>query len=216
MIKYCEFCGKSFEIPNTVHGKRKRFCNTSCSAKWRIKTYGVNSPSEEGRKQLSDKLKKKWDDPSFRENNYKRMTTNNPVYQDGVIDKIRQTRLINGSYTNNFKYGNGKISPSEQLAYNLLIPLGYYYNYAIPTKIFRDAYPTISVPNSYKPDFVHLIKKVCIEIDGKNHNKNTQQILDNKKEECLQYLGFTVIRFTNDEVEKGELKKWLNSNQEKF
>ena len=50
MIKICEFCGNGFEVANTKHGQRKRFCNTSCSAKWRNKTFGPNVVGEKGRK----------------------------------------------------------------------------------------------------------------------------------------------------------------------
>lgn len=43
MKKICEYCGKEFEVEDSVHGRKRRFCNTSCSAKWRIKTFGPKS-----------------------------------------------------------------------------------------------------------------------------------------------------------------------------
>ena len=53
------------------------------------------------------------------------MYNDNPVHREGVAQRIREKRLQNGTYTNNFKYGNGKISPHEQLVYDLLIENGF-------------------------------------------------------------------------------------------
>ena len=66
MIKICEFCGKEFEVPNSKHGQRKRFCNTSCSAKWRNKTYGPNLISEETKRKNAKILSDRWKDTEFR------------------------------------------------------------------------------------------------------------------------------------------------------
>lgn len=213
MIKQCEFCGKDFEVTDTVHGRQKRFCNTSCSAKWRINTYGKVQVSEQGRKNQAKSLSNLWKTKEFRDNNHKRMTENNPVYQDGVIKKSHETRLKNGGYSNNFKYGNGKISEYEEKVYDLLLTNGFYYNYAIPTKIAKDTFIDKHYPPSYKPDFTNLVKKICIEIDGNNHTTKHQIELDKKKDECLQFLGFTVIRFTHAQIDNGELERWIEEWQ---
>ncbi len=47
-------------------------------------------------------------------------------------------------------------------------------------------------------DFVCLSKKLVIEIDGKIHLK--QKKYDALRTEILNYLGFQVIRFSNDEI----------------
>lgn len=52
----------------------------------------------------------------------------------------------------------------------------------------------------YIVDFVCLHHKLVIEIDGQYHLKGTQIVKDNSRTEDLQKAGFTVIRFTNDEV----------------
>lgn len=211
MIKHCEFCGKEFEVPDNVHGRKKRFCNTSCSAKWRIKTYGKAQISEAGRQKQSDSLKRLWRTKKFRDNNHKRMITNNPVYMPGVVEKANKTRLQRGKLPNNFKYGNGRISEYEAIVYDDLINAGFYYNYAIPAKLARDAFPDKKYPSNYKPDFTNVFKHICIEIDGPNHKRAKE--LDTKKDECLKFLGFTIIRFTHEQIDKGEFKEWLNSFQ---
>jgi hypothetical protein len=214
---HCKECGNSFEVTESAFKSSncKRFCSTSCSAKWRIKTYGTNTMSEENRKKNSEMLKEKWKDDEFRQSVVKRMTKNNPVYMEGVVEKTKLTKLKNGYVAkNNFKYGNGKISEYEQKVYDYLIQRGFYYNYAIPTKMARDRFPFDKFPNNYKPDFVNLKTKICIEIDGNNHNTKRCKELDTKKDKCLNYLGFKVIRFTHKQIDNEELERWFENNGE--
>ena len=211
MIKICEFCGKSFEVSDDKHGQRKRFCNTSCSAKWRNKTFGPNLISEETKRKNAQILRDRWKDVEFRKKKIEYMKNYNPTYIPGVIEKSNKTKLQRGHLPNNFKYGNGKISEYEMLVYNDLIQAGFYYNYAINTKLARDTFPDRHYAKSYKPDFTNTLKKLCIEIDGRNHTLPEQIKLDKKKEECLEFLGFKTVRFTHEQIKKGEFKKWLNS-----
>lgn len=215
MKKICEYCGNYFETSDSVHGKRKRFCNTSCSAKWRVSKIGMPEITEEMKKNAADTLRNRWKDPEFRRKKTQWMKDHNPVYIDGVVEKAHQTRLKNGSYTNNFKYGNGKVSEYELKVMQMLKDCGFYYNYAISTKLARDAFPQEHFAVNYKPDFVNLVDRLCIEIDGNNHENSKQQDTDKKKERCLKFLGFTTIRFTHEQVDNGDFEKWLNLYQEK-
>ncbi len=52
----------------------------------------------------------------------------------------------------------------------------------------------------YIVDFVCLHKKIVIEIDGQYHLQDQQIVKDTSRTEDLQQDGFTVIRFTNEEV----------------
>lgn len=54
------------------------------------------------------------------------------------------------------------------------------------------------IVDDFIPDFVCLIKKVVIEIDGKIHLK--RKSYDEFRTQRLQVLGYSVIRFTNEEV----------------
>lgn len=49
-------------------------------------------------------------------------------------------------------------------------------------------------------DFVCLPRKIIIELDGGYHNLPQQQISDKERTKWLEDKGFTVIRFTNEEV----------------
>jgi len=210
MEKICEWCKKTFEVSNTVQGRKRRFCSTRCSAFWRNSYYGPNLISEETKKKNAKMLSDKWKDADFRHAQIERMYNDNPVHKEGVAQRIREKRLQNGTYSNNFKCENGKISPHEQLVYDFLIKHGFYYNYAIDTKLARDAFPEKHYSKNYKPDFVNIRKKICIEIDGNNHKKAEQIKLDKKKDECLQFLGFTVVRFTPEQVENKKVEEFIN------
>ena len=52
----------------------------------------------------------------------------------------------------------------------------------------------------YISDFVALSIKLIIEVDGKIHLK--QQAKDEERTRRLELLGYKIIRFTNEEVEK--------------
>lgn len=54
--------------------------------------------------------------------------------------------------------------------------------------------------DSYIVDFVCLEKRLVIEIDGKYHNEFEQQESDEQRTRKLTDLGFTVIRFSNEQV----------------
>lgn len=206
----CPVCNKSFEI----RGKQK-FCSRQCAA------IGMNRPkhhniSEQGKQAQSENLKKLWQNPDFSAKVVERMRTDNPSHNPEVLKRMKTTRLQNRSYVNNFKYGNGKISEYEQLVYNKLEPLGFIYNYPIGLKDIRAKYPDRHYPTNYKPDFIHLDYKLCIEIDGCNHIGKDAELRDLKKTQCLELLGYTTIRFTHKDIDKGVFDEWLNSFQKKL
>ena len=49
-------------------------------------------------------------------------------------------------------------------------------------------------------DFVCLSHNLVIEVDGAYHNESQQMIDDAMRTECLNDMGFNVLRFTNDEI----------------
>lgn len=53
---------------------------------------------------------------------------------------------------------------------------------------------------SYIVDFVCIEKKLIIEIDGGQHNENNQRDYDQRRTAFLNGLGYTVIRFWNNEI----------------
>ena len=53
---------------------------------------------------------------------------------------------------------------------------------------------------SYIVDFVCIEKKLIIELDGGQHNEDTQQEYDKRRTEFLNGLGFNVIIFWNNGI----------------
>ena len=208
IIKVCPVCNSQFEALR----KNYIFCSRKCADIGKRKSH-IQTISIAERQRRRDRLKSRWQDSSYREIIVSRMKNNNPMYMPGVVEKAKKTRLQHGSYTNNFKYGNGKISEYEGKVYDRLISLGFYYNYAIPTKLSKDAFPDKKYPNSYKPDFVNLQTKLCVEIDGRGHNSPQDKQRDAKKETCLKFLGFTTLRFTHKDIDDGVFDRWLDSYQ---
>lgn len=49
-------------------------------------------------------------------------------------------------------------------------------------------------------DFISIEKKLIVELDGGDHNKEINKIYDKKRTEYLESFGYTVIRFWNSEV----------------
>ncbi|MBO4906153.1 MAG: endonuclease domain-containing protein [Bacteroidaceae bacterium] len=56
------------------------------------------------------------------------------------------------------------------------------------------------VIGDYIADFVCLTSKLIIELDGRYHQLEQQQIRDAQRTEWLESRGFKVIRFTNEEL----------------
>ncbi len=57
----------------------------------------------------------------------------------------------------------------------------------------------------YIVDFVCIVKRLIIEVDGGYHSEYEQIENDEYRTERLNGMGFTVIRFTNEEVLKNIL-----------
>lgn len=209
VMKTCPVCSKSFELK----WKTQQFCSKECAAKGMYRPPKHNI-TEEGMIAKRNQLKSQWQNAEFRQAVIDRMKTNNPVHMPGVVEKANITRAKNGKMHNNFKYGNGKIGPYEQVVKDKIENLGFIYNYAIVTKSARETYPNANYAHCYKPDFVNLESKLCIEIDGYGHSTKEEKKADAKKEKCLNFLGYTVIRFTHKEIDEGVFDKWLNSYQE--
>lgn len=62
--------------------------------------------------------------------------------------------------------------------------------------LFRRQY----IVDTYIVDFICLSKQLVVEVDGKYHTSIEQQELDQKRDTRLQELGYTILRFSNEEV----------------
>lgn len=134
-----------------------------------------------------------------------RMRTNNPTSNKSVLNKIISTKKKNGTLNKPpiKRGGNGTFTDS-QLKLNKCLN----WSLELPIKTVPDSVPLGSrkayvlkrnIATNYKVDIGNKITKLAIEIDGHSHY-GRRKCLDLKKEKCLKKLGWTVLRFTNQEV----------------
>jgi very-short-patch-repair endonuclease/ribonuclease HI len=81
------------------------------------------------------------------------------------------------------------MTDAERLLWNLLKAKGIGYK-------FRRQH----IIGEYIVDFANLHYKLVVEVDGKYHFKGDQPVADDIRTSDLNKMGYTVIRFTNDEV----------------
>jgi hypothetical protein len=92
--------------------------------------------------------------------------------------------------------GNGKYTIPQIHLYEALGD-GWVLEYAIPTKCKQEEH---LYPTCYKVDLGYPTMKIAIEVDGRSHRWKGGLSKDLKKEGCLKNLGWTVLRFTNEEI----------------
>ena len=175
-----------------------RFCDTSCSAKWRMTQPAFVGPrSAKTKAKISLAAKKNYAaNPQRAQASSERMTNNNPMYMPGVREKVSQTLRAMG-HTFSERGGNGRgPSPCEALLLERL-PKDVY-NHKVLTKMPRDS----GYPPCYKIDLAFPKLKVGLEVDGTSHQSEEGRIRDAKKTELLNSLGWTVLRVRNERVEK--------------
>ena len=201
--KICERCGKEFETPR----KHQRFCSRSCAQRSKkiseetrrklseITTYNLKN-NEDLRRKMQEKV---WGNVQNQSKSSERMKKNNPMKNDVAREKMISTLKQNQRNCFN-NCGNGHISYVESLLMDDMIKLGFVYNLPINTRDAREMFPEKRYAYNYKPDFVHVELKLCVEIDGTNHTSHKEIERDKKKEDCLNFLGYRTIRFTNEQV----------------
>lgn len=87
------------------------------------------------------------------------------------------------------------MTEAEQLLWKLLRGKGIGYK-------FRRQH----IIGEYIADFANLHYKLVVEVDGKYHFKGDQPVADEQRTADLNRMGYTVVRFTNDEV-IGDIRK---------
>ena len=186
--KVCEWCQMPYAIsPRGKDSAQRRFCSQSCAAQWSMTQPGRADMSRQAalKAQASNRGRKRPDQSL-------RMTLNNPMSSFTTREKMAAT--LRGRPFPVERGGNGKLTvPQKTLAH----ALGWKTEYAIPTRDARSKF--LSLPSSYKVDLAHQERAIAIEIDGAGH-KGKQKLLDAKKEEVLSFLGWKVLRFSNQEV----------------
>ena len=97
--------------------------------------------------------------------------------------------------------GNGQPTKQQLM---LHIATGLPMEHAIPTAPVKTQFAW--VPHCYKVDLAVPEEHLAIEVDGKSHRLKKWRFLDHRKTEILNALGWSVLRFTNEEVNNGLMR----------
>lgn len=123
-----------------------------------------------------------------------RMRARNPMRNAETRRKVSET-LRTIRHRPPVQGGNGR--PTPRPVTMLQAALGWPVEVAIPTRRPRGS----GYPSSYKVDLADRMTRVAIEVDGPSHGPLAAKARDAKKDALLAGLGWTVLRFTNAEVE---------------
>jgi hypothetical protein len=121
-----------------------------------------------------------------------RMKLRNPMRDAKTRQKMRES--MKGK-TFISRGGNGKFTEQQRM---LSEALGLPVEYSIATQPIRGKME--SLPTNYKVDIAEPSCKLAIEVDGKTHKLRKWRFLDARKTHALNLLGWTVLRFWNQQV----------------
>lgn len=174
----CSICGVVSEVPaakRQYYKKAGRYvCSETC---WR-ESYAVrehSGPREEGRKRLSESMRAR-----------------NPMHRLDVRERVSQT-LRDIGHQPPVRGGNGR-GPTEPQRL-LAEALGWPMEHIVPTGQKGNGIPT-----HFKLDIADPASMVAVEVDGLSHGAVERQKQDARKESFLRGRGWTVLRFSNQEV----------------
>jgi hypothetical protein len=173
----------------------KRFCDRSCSAKWRMSRpgYAKSLATPKLRETSRANMKKLLERPDVQAKLAAYLSgPSNPV-RDPANRIKAQTVLRERGYSM-LNGGNGRgLTAAQSL---LQQRLGWAAEFAVPTKQPRGS----GYPTAYKLDLADPVLRIGIELDGHSHCSARAKEKDAKKTALLESLGWTVLRFQNSEV----------------
>ena len=120
------------------------------------------------------------------------MKTNNPMRNQESRDKMRKS--LQGKKLA-VRCGNGSVTEPQR---RLAEALAWEMETVIKTAEVRDKVE--SLPHNYKVDIGNPQLKIAIEVDGNSHRLIKRKLEDKLKTEVLSALGWSVLRFWNEEV----------------
>lgn len=192
--KVCEECGKTYYLkPMGQLSAGQRFCSPSCSTRnrWKIPGFRENFIAKI---KVSAGVKLKGRPQPY---TAERMRRNNPTRNPETVEKIRRaskdrTFLARG--------GNGALTQQQIALCQALGLPDSAMEYVIPAAKAREHFP--SLPPCYKVDLGISEVRLAIEVDGKTHKTKKWKYLDRRKTAVLNFIGWTVLRFWNEEVDQ--------------
>lgn len=181
----CAACGTIFcAVPrardNAIRRRENRpFCSTLCQ-----KSVASTESSERMRR---TNLKRA-------EEISRNMRDRNPMRDPATRERMRQ-KLLGRTFLS--RGGNGKLTRQQTLLAKMT---------GLPTEVAIATAPVkslhASLPNCYKVDLASVEVKLAVEVDGQSHRLRRWKFLDARKTAVLNSLGWTVLRFTNQQVDQ--------------
>lgn len=188
----CEECGGEYVKPDS---HARRFCSTSCSAVWRMRTHPQTWDA--ARRARTSEMKKAWYRAGGEKSKecIRRITDLCPMKDPRSVEKLKAT-LRRIGHKPSMRGGNGKpLTPPQQFLLSALGP-PWVAEYSEGLKSTW----TKGYPKHYKIDLAQPLKKIAIEVDGGSHNTALARMRDPKKDAKLTELGWKVLRFSNKEI----------------
>lgn len=193
VVKHCELCGTEFSFKSSgqANNAKRRFCSNLCAATWRMTQPKIKNailPNFlEGQAQAAQRRRGTKDPRASA-----RMKANNPMSMPGVLEKVKAA--LKGR---EFKHrgGNGSLT-AQQIA--IRDATGMVTEHAVNTKPVR--YLVAGIPKHYKLDLAHPEMLLAVEVDGQSHRTTAGRERDARKDAALAALGWSVLRFSNEEV----------------
>jgi len=178
----CALCGQEFLVKPQMP---QRFCNRSCSAKWRN-----DLPKF---KDINRKLGRRiggWNAGKVALWASIRMSLDPPRWRPGVEEKIRKAGF-NRIFIK--RGGNGQLTvPQKKLAKALRLPM--------EVGVFVAGATGAGARTKYFVDIADTKSHTAIEVDGASHSSHVRKEMDLRKEMALSSAGWTVLRFKNKRV----------------
>lgn len=190
----CAWCGATIVLKPTDRA-RKKFCNPSCSAKWRMSQpeHKAKVHTPEVAKKRGEK-KRAWfaagsPEAEAQRERFRRL---NPTDRPEVREKISRT-LKAMHHEPSVRGGNGHGLTGPQRMMLAALGPNWRAEYALSLGPRKAGYPT-----HYKLDLANPALRIAIEVDGLSHH--SRRHLDAKKDTKLASLGWIVLRFSNQDI----------------
>jgi hypothetical protein len=188
----CFMCGKPVNRhPASMTAYRmtgRGYCSTQCSNAYRSKISSTTM-ARTNREYASDRMK-----------------TRNPMRLPESRAKMSATLQAIG-HAPKLRGGNGRPpTEAERTLFAMFASIGFEPQVNIRTGYGpgNGVYPTV-----YKPDMGNWALKIALEADGSSHTSHERRAQDVKKDAFLRGLGWTVLRFSNEQILKRPTEVWM-------
>lgn len=191
----CEWCGAVSQKILRPKDRGKRFCDRSCSAKWRMSRpeYAKSLATPKLRETSRASMKRLRERPDVQAKLAAHLAgPGNPI--KNPANRIKAQRVLRERGYTMLNGGNGRGLTVPQAL--LQQRLRWAAEVAIPTNQPRGS----GYPTAYKLDLADPVLRIGIELDGHSHYSAAARQRDAKKTAFLESLGWTILRFQNSEV----------------